>query len=482
MAKEKYLIMRDRKRIGIAPLCWNPISHTSLAAKKLYKTGITIEWMVSKDGRARTIFMKDNWSRVANIISEKLLKEKGYFERLQKRLKIEAIKMEKFLQRMKKENISKLRYNELINLANKIKKMWLDYDVINVYAWYIGGDEFKEKIDKLLNLSHEEFLFLTTPTEKTEVSKLEYELLKYTKLIKKGKSDLGKTAEKLSNSYSWIPLGYDGLEYWDKNHFVNELKKKVKNYSEKIDKEIELIKKTDKENLKKRDEIIKKHKLNKQQLNLIDIINVLAIWTDERKKLEFPLHYYYSQILLEIERRYNIPYKNLKYLFTEELSNIEKNRDNILEISNRRINSEFMVEFKNERRSIVSEKEKDTILKELEKQIKRVGIDIKGMIASKGTKSIYRGIVKVLFSPKEGSKVKNGDFLAATMTSPDYITAMKKAIGFITDEGGVTCHAAIVAREMKKPCIIGTKIATKVLKDGDLVEVDANKGIVRKIK
>jgi pyruvate,water dikinase len=59
---------------------------------------------------------------------------------------------------------------------------------------------------------------------------------------------------------------------------------------------------------------------------------------------------------------------------------------------------------------------------------------------------------------------------------------MQKAAAFVTDEGGLTCHAAIVAREMKKPCIIGTKIATKVLKDGDMVEVDANKGIVKILK
>ena len=59
---------------------------------------------------------------------------------------------------------------------------------------------------------------------------------------------------------------------------------------------------------------------------------------------------------------------------------------------------------------------------------------------------------------------------------------MKKAGAFVTNEGGITCHAAIVAREMKKPCIIGTKIATKVLKDGDLVEVDAENGVVRVIK
>jgi pyruvate,water dikinase len=59
---------------------------------------------------------------------------------------------------------------------------------------------------------------------------------------------------------------------------------------------------------------------------------------------------------------------------------------------------------------------------------------------------------------------------------------MQKAAAFVTDEGGITCHAAIVARELKKPCIIATKIATKVLKDGDLVEVDANNSIIRILK
>jgi len=59
---------------------------------------------------------------------------------------------------------------------------------------------------------------------------------------------------------------------------------------------------------------------------------------------------------------------------------------------------------------------------------------------------------------------------------------MKKAKAIIADEGGITCHAAIVSRELSVPCIVGTQISTQVLKDGDLVEVDANKGIIRKIK
>lgn len=66
-------------------------------------------------------------------------------------------------------------------------------------------------------------------------------------------------------------------------------------------------------------------------------------------------------------------------------------------------------------------------------------------------------------------------------THPNYLPAMKIAKAFITNEGGMICHAAIVARELNKPCIVGTKIATKVLKDGDLIEVNANSGIIRKI-
>ena len=68
------------------------------------------------------------------------------------------------------------------------------------------------------------------------------------------------------------------------------------------------------------------------------------------------------------------------------------------------------------------------------------------------------------------------------MTTPDLMPTIKQAKAIITDEGGLTCHAAIISRELGIPCIIGTKIATKVLKNGDLVEVDAEKGILKILK
>lgn len=103
---------------------------------------------------------------------------------------------------------------------------------------------------------------------------------------------------------------------------------------------------------------------------------------------------------------------------------------------------------------------------------------IKGVSVFPGVTS---GTVRVVRSVSDLGRVNRGDILIAIMTFPHFIAAMEKAAAFVTDEGGILCHAAIVAREMHKPCIVGTKHATQILKDGDLVEVDANKGIVRKL-
>ena len=110
--------------------------------------------------------------------------------------------------------------------------------------------------------------------------------------------------------------------------------------------------------------------------------------------------------------------------------------------------------------------------------------EIKGQTVYNSDK-IITGQVVVIENKTELKSKKHlidNKILVAIQTTPHYIPYMKKVKAIITDEGGITCHAAIVAREMRKLCIVGTKIATQVLKDGDLVEVDATKGIVRILK
>ncbi len=112
---------------------------------------------------------------------------------------------------------------------------------------------------------------------------------------------------------------------------------------------------------------------------------------------------------------------------------------------------------------------------ELEKiETERVTL-IKGRPAQMG---MATGPVKIIRVKTDTSKIVSGDILVTEMTNPDYVPFMKIAAAIITDEGGATCHAAIASRELKIPCVVGTKIATKILKDGDVVEVDAERGII----
>jgi len=113
--------------------------------------------------------------------------------------------------------------------------------------------------------------------------------------------------------------------------------------------------------------------------------------------------------------------------------------------------------------------------------------NLKGTIASWPDKNveIIKGKAFVLTTAFGADDViksmKHGEILVATQTHPALVPYMKESLAIITDEGGITCHAAIVSRELGKPCIIGTRLATKFLKTGDQIEVDLKTGIVKKI-
>ncbi len=98
-----------------------------------------------------------------------------------------------------------------------------------------------------------------------------------------------------------------------------------------------------------------------------------------------------------------------------------------------------------------------------------------------GTPGKATGRAVIVYTNRDLPRVRRGDVLIATMTRQDYVPAMRMASAIVTDEGGVTCHAAIIARELGIPCIVGAQHATQVLKTGDRVEVDAINGIVRKL-
>lgn len=102
-------------------------------------------------------------------------------------------------------------------------------------------------------------------------------------------------------------------------------------------------------------------------------------------------------------------------------------------------------------------------------------IILKGIAASFG---IAKGKARIVLEPSQSDKVKEGDVLVTEMTDPRFLPAMEKAKAIVTDIGGLLSHAAIVSREMRIPCVINTKEATKILKDNQEIIVNGTKGEV----
>jgi len=105
--------------------------------------------------------------------------------------------------------------------------------------------------------------------------------------------------------------------------------------------------------------------------------------------------------------------------------------------------------------------------------------ELKGSIAYKG---YAKGKARIVFTQEDSNQIQEGEILISPMTQVEFLSGIRKCAAIVTDEGGIICHAAIVSREFGKPCILATGNATQVIKNGDLVEVDANKGVVRLIK
>lgn len=183
----------------------------------------------------------------------------------------------------------------------------------------------------------------------------------------------------------------------------------------------------------------------------------------------------YRQDIKELGEKYGLSWDEVLLLTYRETINL--NNKGILPEGFKQRAKAYGVVLENKKLFIVVGEELEKRLNEcLEKNDKNV-TEVKGMVACKG--EIMRGVVRIIEESKYLSKMNKGDILVANETTPDYILGMKIAGAIITNQGGITSHAAITSREMNIPCIIGTKNATGIFKDGDMVEVDTEKGIVR---
>jgi phosphoenolpyruvate synthase/pyruvate phosphate dikinase len=169
------------------------------------------------------------------------------------------------------------------------------------------------------------------------------------------------------------------------------------------------------------------------------------------------------------------------YNFTDLLSYLEKGKKLTEKeiIERKRIS---IIHYKNKKLLYLFGDKADKYFKQRYQLNEIKNQELKGMVANRGFVKARARIVLVedyeAFANASKS-FSDGDILVTTMTSPVMMTLAKRASAIVTDEGGITSHAAVISREFNIPCVVGTHDATRIIKNGDIVEVDANKGIVK---
>lgn len=223
-------------------------------------------------------------------------------------------------------------------------------------------------------------------------------------------------------------------------------------------------------------------RLTTSEKNLLQVAGEMVYLKSRRSDTRQALYVISNLIIDLLAIKWRVPVKYLEALSVLEVVSIVKNRSCLPENLICRWQRSLIIPQSSNHYRIVTDNTIDDFLNEcldFNLKARKETREIKGQVAQPGK---VQGKVKLIFGPQHNNKITQGDILVSVSTSPQLLPAMKLASAFVTDMGGITSHAAIVARELKKPCIVGTKIATKVFKDGDLVEVDADKGVVRIIK
>lgn len=366
----------------------------------------------------------------------------------------------------------KIEDTDLRSLSNEnFIKLWKEFHNAVMNFWthsllpelsnYGSSEILEKKLKKFIKNEAElnsAMQVLTSPTGMSFYQEEEIDL------------DETKDLEEHRKKYFWLKNSYENEQVLDLDFFKERKKNLEKGVRKKINKLFENA-------LKKKQELKEKYGLSKEIMDIADAISDAMVWQDARKK-EIWIYIHYKELLLdEIVRRYGFEKKYLYNFESEEiLELLGKKKDDKIFKSREEAYSFLSAE------EIVSFDEKISLkywdMYAQEKVDKNIN-EFKGTVVSKGNGKTINGIVKIVLDAHNISGFNEGDILVTTMTSPEFVFVMKKAGAVITDTGGLTSHAAIVSRELKKVCIVGTKVATQVLKNGDEVEVDVEKGVVR---
>ncbi|MBW2982401.1 hypothetical protein KY343_05970 [Candidatus Woesearchaeota archaeon] len=395
--------------------------------------------------------------------------------------------MIKFAEKYHKKDLSRYSNDEIINIIKDFHRILLK-KCGHIQTYFAISDYLPELIASKIKSNKKILIsYSTSPKSSTLIKEAKKDILRICAIIDKNnslrelfKKEDNKIMSKLpaclkkdiinhKNKYGFLDGYYMSVNWLDESDVIEKIKSFMGNYKDEIKKiEIEDSKNIKAEKLSKElDEELK------QLINISKHFAWLAFYADEKILLAFN---YFKPVYTELAKRYGLTYDEIIESLIDEIHSMKiANKE---ELQDRMKNYILYCDPKGDK-VYINENAKIIEQKELEKDKSLSKLNqVEGQPIFKG---VVRGKAKIIILRKDYDKVENGDIIVSFNTNPTSVPFLEKAAALVTNEGGMLCHAAIVAREMNIPCIIGTKNATKVFKDGDIIEVDANKGIVKKV-
>ncbi len=368
--------------------------------------------------------------------------------------------------------------SELLQLYSGFSEGMREY---TIYLWIplVIERYLPMALEKSGKLTKDDINTISTKTRLTPSDQEAVELLKIAAEIERNKGvveeRLEQRIEKHAQTFGWLPTHDFHLDVWGKEQFVARLNQ-ISDASEKLRSREQAIQ----EQEEKLRQI--RHRLGSEKvlLSLIDDLQEYLFLRTYRTDALYQAIYYTLPLIWEIGRRAKLSSDEIVLFTPWEVVNFLKNHQlpDTEEIE-RRKNRYVLVRIEKEER-IVSDPD------EIEEIGKTIFVEeAKGEMVLRG-QGVYpgyaKGAAKIVLNVREGQKIERGDILVSTMTTPEMHSSIEKVSGIVTDEGGVTSHAALVSRELGIPSVIGTERATQILRDGDIVEIDSKEGVVRRVE
>ena len=457
-----------------------------------------------KDYKVVVVFFQGNYGwhfldtaksiELAQHVLKKHAKSSRYLKGIIKQWDKHRQALVKVFRLIDKTNLKELNRKELQAIYQKLMSSYIEEFrpamIIEAFEPYVS-DIFYPQLKNYPITLRKKINFLLQPNFVSFITQHQIDLLKLALLVAKNKrlaqavrknnleiikDSFSPFYTKLSNhqqQYFWLKNNYFYINYLDKSYFLNLIREEVSNKkANEIAADLKKLRQASRCSNQKK--ILSALTLPSEARAYLEIAGTIGWWQDERKKLALMSGYYLKKILILIAKQIKLDPELILYLRPKELNDwlLKQKEMQVAELAARK---KFSVWISNGQKEVVfsgppAKSIAKMVFPDRQAKIK----SFKGIAASPG---VVKGKVRLVLDVNK-DRFEDQEILVASMTRPEFVPLMKRASAIITNEGGLTCHAAIVSRELGIPCIVGTKIATKVLKNGDLVEVRAHRGEV----